>query len=146
MRDALLMTRRLAALVLCGLVVGAVRAEEVSPGDAKALRAVIEAQLAAFKADDAPRAFSYASPAIRELYGNAATFMAMVRKSYPVVHRPKTVSFLAPQRIDGAFIQRVRMTDATDRGWLAVYQMERQPDGSWRIAGCQVVPSEARVT
>ena len=132
------------ALPALWLAVAPAGAADVSPAEAKALRAVIEAQLAAFKADDAPRAFSYAAPGIRELFGSAEHFMAMVKRSYPVVYRPASVAFLEPQLIGGEYIQRVRMTDGSGRGWLAVYQMQRQPDGSWRIAGCQAVPSEAR--
>ena len=60
-----------------------------------AMRAVIEAQLAAFAADDAARAFSYAAPGIREVFGTPDRFLAMVRSGYPVVYRPASVTFLA---------------------------------------------------
>ena len=110
----------------------------VTPADAKAVRAVIEAQLDAFRRDDAARAFSLATPGIRETFGSAENFLAMVRASYAVVYRPKSVIFETPQIIDDQLIQPVRLTDAEGRGWIALYPMQRQPDGSWRTNGCQL--------
>ena len=118
----------------------------VSAADAKDIRAVIEAQLDAFAADDAIRAFSYAAPPIRQMFGTAENFIGMVRQGYPVVYRPASVTFLKPEMIEGELIQSVQMTDAGGQVWLALYQMQRQSDRSWRINGCQVVASRDRVT
>jgi len=110
----------------------------VSPDDARAVRAVIESQLDAFRKDDAERAFSLAAPGIRQTFGTPEKFMHMVRSSYAVVYRPTSVAFEAPVAIDGEIVQPVRMTDAEGRAWIAVYPMQRQPDGSWRTNGCQL--------
>jgi len=110
----------------------------VPPADAKAVRAVIEAQLDAFRHDDAARAFSLAAPGIRQTFRSPENFLAMVRHSYAVVYRPRSVLFEPPQLIDDQVIQPVRLTDADGRGWIAVYPMQRQPDGSWRTNGCQL--------
>ena len=128
------------------LLVGATLAADppVSPDDARAMRQVIEAQLAAFQADNAEQAFSYASPSIREMFVTADYFMAMVRGGYPVVFRPASVGFLLPQMIGTEVIQRVRMTDSTGGAWLATYSMQRQPDRSWRINGCVVIRDTGR--
>ena len=142
-----LLSRRFFAVAivsLAGLI--SAHAAGVSAADEKAIRAVVQAQLDAFAADDANRAFSFAAPSIREMFGTADRFMAMVRTGYPVVYRPASVAFLKPELIDGEVIQGVRMTDANGASWLAVYQMQRQPDKSWRIGGCQVVPSQERMT
>src|SRR5262245_25009757 len=104
--------------------------------DARAVRAVIEAQLDAFKRDDAPRAFSYAAPGIRETFGSAENFIRMVREQYAVVYRPSKVAFEAPFVAEGQLVQPVRFTDAEGRAWIALYPMERQADGAWRINGC----------
>jgi hypothetical protein len=111
-----------------------------------AMRAVVEAQLAAFADDDAARAFSYAAPAIREMFGTPERFLAMVRAGYPVVYRPASVTFLAPHQVEGQWIQGVHMTDASGALWLAVYRLERQADRSWRISGCDVRPASGRMT
>jgi hypothetical protein len=107
---------------------------------------VVEAQLAAFAEDDGQRAFSYAAPSIREMFGSPERFMAMVRGSYPVVYRPSAVVFLHPAWVQGQLVQGVHLTDAGGALWLAVYNLERQPDKSWRISGCSVQPSAGKMT
>lgn len=118
--------------------------DDVPDTDARDIRAVIQAQLAAFRADDAELAFSYASPAIRAQFVVADYFLAMVRGAYPVVHRPESVGFLLAQVIDGAVIQRVRMTERSGAAWLAIYRMQRQRDRSWRIDGCVLTRDDGR--
>lgn len=108
--------------------------------EAKAVRAVIEAQLAAFAADDGPRALSYAFPDIRKRFPAPEGFLEMVRKSYPVVYRPRSVGFLEPELEDDEVFQAVEMSDADGVLWVAIYRMGRVEDGSWRIMGCRVVP------
>ncbi len=110
----------------------------VSPADTRAVREVIEAQLDAFAKDDAARAFSLATPGIREIFGSPENFVDMVRRSYAVVYRPSSVAFEQPLVIEGQVVQPVRMTDAEGRAWVAIYPMQRQADGSWRTNGCQL--------
>ena len=110
----------------------------LQPEDARAVREVIEAQLDAFRHDDAARAFSYAAPDIQKAFGTPERFMAMVRTSYPVVYRPRSVLFEPPSDIDGDVFQPVRLTDSDGHAWMAVYPMERGADGVWRINGCQL--------
>ena len=64
----------------------------------------------------------------------------MVRTEYAVVYRPSSVSFEAPLIIRGELVQPVRFTDAAGRGWLALYPMQRQPDGRWLTNGCELTP------
>jgi len=114
--------------------------------DGAEIRAVIESQLAAFAADDAARAFSFASPNIQRMFGTPDDFMAMVKSSYPVVYRPASVLFKPLQHVEDASIQVVQMSDAGGHVWLAVYRMQRQADGSWRIDGCVLRPAESKST
>ena len=102
------------------------------------MRAVIEAQLDAFAKDDAARAFSLATPGIREIFGSPENFIDMVRRSYAVVYRPSSVAFEQPLVIESQVVQPVRMTDAEGRAWVAIYPMQRQADGNWRTNGCQL--------
>ena len=123
------------------------QAAGVSPADARQVHAVVAAQLAAFAADDAERAYSFAAPNVRRLFPNPGLFMAMVRSGYPVVYRPASVAFLKPERgDDGSVIQAVQMTDASGDMWLAVYRLQRQPDKAWRISGCDVERNEGHAT
>ena len=120
-------------LALWGAVAQAGETEEI---DAAAIRTVIEAQLAAFAADDGAAAFSFATPNIQRMFGTPEGFIAMVRTAYPVVYRPASVLFHPLQYAGGEPVQVVQMSDAEGRVWLAVYKMQRQGDGSWRIDGC----------
>ena len=131
------MRHALMAIALA-LASGLAGGQAISAADARAVRRVIEAQLAAFKRDDAARAFSYATPGIRDSFGSAEKFMAMVREQYPVVYRPKSVSFEEPLMAGEDLVQPVRMIDADGRAWMALYPMVKQPDGSWRINGCHL--------
>lgn len=131
------------ALLLAWLAPAAL-AQGVSERDARAVRAVVEAQLAAFAADDADSAFGHASTAIRKQFGNAETFMAMVNSGYPMVVRPAAVTFFLPTWIDGQVLQKVQLRDRAGRHWLASYQLQRQGDASWRINGCVVVPDDGK--
>ena len=71
------MRRALCLLILLAPFLA--RAQAVPVADAAAVRKVIEAQLDAFRKDDAPRAFSYATAGIRMTFGTAENFMEMVR-------------------------------------------------------------------
>ena len=70
----------------------------------------------------------------------------MVREAYPVVYRPAAVSFLAPRGAAGAIYQPVRLVDADSRPWVAVYRMQRQADGTWRIDGCELIAQAGTTT
>jgi uncharacterized protein DUF4864 len=141
------MVRPLIACCIAALIAVAVvpaRAEPVGAPDARAVRAVVEAQLDAFANDDAARAFSFAAPAIQAMFQTPDRFVAMVRAGYPVVYRAAGATFLVPQRVAGEIVQGVHLTDADGVVWLATYRLERQRDGAWRIKGCDVQRASGR--
>jgi hypothetical protein len=123
------------ALLVAGQQAGAA---EVDVIEARAIRAVIESQLTAMAAGDAVHAFALASPSIRLQFGDAPTFMRMVREGYPMLIRPAAVSFLRPETVRTGVKQTVHVQDTDGRNWLASYHMIKQGDGSWRINGCYV--------
>jgi hypothetical protein len=135
--------RLLAALTLSSAL--AAQAASVSKADTQKVREVIRSQLAAFAADDAKRAFSFAAPGIRQMFGTPERFLAMVREGYPVVYRPASVGFLQPAANGRVVIQAVEMADVDGLLWVAVYQLERQRGGAFRITGCEVSRSDGRV-
>ena len=121
---------------------GGLRPDDVKAADVRAVRAVVEGQLKALAAGDATKAFSYASPAIRQQFGDPGTFMDMVRSNYPMLIRPASVSFFRPEARDGAVAQGVHFRDREGKLWRAVYELARQPDKRWRINGCAVAPED----
>jgi hypothetical protein len=112
--------------------------------DWKAIRAVITDQLAAFRKDDAPRAFSHASSAIRKQFRTAPRFMDMVREAYSPLYRPRSTHFLEPAVVEGQIIQPLRVVSQEGEVLIALYVMERGADGKWKISGCELAPSTAQ--
>jgi len=110
--------------------------EPLRPDDRAAVRLVIEGQLAAFAADDAEQAFSYASETIQATFMTARNFIDMVRIAYPVVYRPASLSFQVPVMKNAEVWQAVQMRDAMGVDWMALYTLKRQADGVWKINGC----------
>jgi hypothetical protein len=140
------MTRRLLLLLLLSSSLAWAQAPAVSPADVNAVRAVIQAQLDAFRRDDAARAFSYAAPGIQATFGSAESFMQMVRTQYAVVYRPASVAFESLLLSEGDVVQAVRFTDANGQAWLALYPMQRAADGTWRIGGCYLQRADGKQT
>jgi hypothetical protein len=137
----MLLSKGFIGLVLIwGLAFGPAQAVPVSAADAKAAQSVIQAQLNAFAADDAKRAFSYAAPSIRTQFGTADNFLLMVRQGYPMVYRPANVSFAKPEMISGKLVQTVQFSDLEGAEWVATYHLERQRNKAWRISACVVEP------
>lgn len=129
-------------LVLFGALLFAAPAHAQSAPDRAAIMGVITQQLQAFQRDDASGAFTFAAPSIQQQFGDAENFLAMVERGYPPVYRPKDTRFGALHSEDGTLIQDVEITATDGTTWRALYAMEQQPDGSWKIAGCQLVPIE----
>lgn len=130
----------LLALCLAATVIIPVHAD----GPAPDFEAVIEGQIAAFARDDGRAAFAFASPDIQQQFGTAERFMEMVRAGFQPVYRPRSYSFEDPIRIDDMPAQPVRIIDRDGRGVIALYRMQRQDDGSWRIAGVTLHPIAER--
>jgi hypothetical protein len=121
--------------VLAVLAAGPALAQ-ASDADQAAIRQVIQSQMAAFEKDDGPAAYGYASPTIQQKFGNADIFMQMVKTGYPAVYRPRDVEFRALKTENGRLLQEVFVVGPDGKPALAIYEMQRQPDGSWRINGC----------
>ncbi len=121
------------------LLAGPAAAQAVSPGDAAAIRGVIADQIQAFRRDDGTAAFSFATPELRQLFATPGNFMDMVRRGYRPVYRPRQYVFEAPHVENGKIVQPVDVIGPDGRPATAIYTMEREPDGQWRIAACRLV-------
>lgn len=104
---------------------------------------IIERQIEAFLADDMATAYSFASPGIKGIYPDEARFFEMVKKSYGPVYRPGNFAFgRGETAADGnGIIQEVLISGPDGKDWTALYVLERQPDGSWKIAGVRMIRS-----
>ena len=124
-------------LLLAGLLAVSAHAQSTVPAtDRIAIRAVIAAQIDAFRRNDAAAAFALAAPGIKARFGDREHFMAMVRTAYPAVFRPRSVSFGAIAGDRASLKQKVTLTGPDGRMAVALYSMEHEADGAWRIASC----------
>ena len=114
---------------------------DVGEADKQAIRMVIEEQLGAFQRDDAQAAFAQATPNIQAIFQTPDRFMAMVRGGYPSVYRPRQVEFRDIVDINGTPTQRVFIIGPDGAPFMALYPMELQDDGTWKIGGCYLVPA-----
>jgi Domain of unknown function (DUF4864) len=117
-------------------------AEDVAAGDAATIRSMIQSQIDAFQHDDGSAAYGYASPGIKGMFPSPDIFMDMVRKLYPPVYRPQSVTFGPIAQSQSGPMQKVFLVGPDGKSYVAVYTLERQPDGSWKISGCYIVPDE----
>ncbi|MEO8740935.1 MAG: DUF4864 domain-containing protein [Casimicrobiaceae bacterium] len=125
---------------------GASAQESLPPAEWKAIQRVITEQRTALHAGDAKKAFAYASPGIRAQFGDAETFMSMVRGAYASLLTARYVEFLDGAVIEGLVIQPMRLIDADNTVRVALYTLEKQKDGTWRISSCRIAPSNVLAT
>jgi hypothetical protein len=111
---------------------------EVPAADAQAIQGVIDAQIAAFARDDGPGAFRFATDGLQQMFGSPEIFMGMVRSGYQPVYRPKSRIFGDAIEAGQQVEQEMPVVGPDGAAYLAVYTMERDEAGNWRIAGCRL--------
>ena len=119
------------------------RPAESSPRAAewKIIKRIIGEQLAALKAGDGAKAFAYAAPGIQRQFGAPEHFLAMVRNAYGALLAARYTEFLEGAVIEGTVIQPLRLVAPDNTVQVALYTMQKQADGRWKIAGCVLAPS-----
>ena len=127
------------ALVLLAVFLLGLASPVHAADDVAAAQGVIRAQEQAFGRDDAAAAWSYAAPAIQGMFHQADIFMMMVQQGYAPVYRHRSFEFGEARVEDGAIAQRVHIIDANGEAWEALYTLEQQPDGSFKITGCSLL-------
>ncbi|BAZ10494.1 hypothetical protein NIES4071_23160 [Calothrix sp. NIES-4071] len=118
---------------------------KVTEQDSTSIRFVIEQQLQAFQQDNAEEAFTFASPEIKAQFQTPENFFKMVKIGYQAVYRPRSVLFENITTIQGNITQLVLLLDPDGVPVRALYLMEKQPEGVWKINGCFLVPVEAEI-
>ena len=131
--------RALVCLVILLLLGVPAAAQELDRGDRRDIQDVIDRQIAAFKRDDGKEAFGYATPDLQAQFGDVQTFMRMVRAGYGPVYRPRNYQFRELKEMNGVVTQQVYVVGPDNIPRLALYFMQQQKDGTWRISGCVLV-------
>lgn len=141
------MRRMVFAVLMAACPYGPARAgDAIVPADRAAINHVITAQIQAFRHNDGIAAFQFAAPNIQRKFGDGARFLEIVREAYPPVFRPRSFSFGDLTSEGGLVTQKVEIVGPDGKAALALYDMEHEPDGSWRISGCSLVKGEQRET
>ncbi|MET4221049.1 hypothetical protein ACVWWG_004493 [Bradyrhizobium sp. LB7.2] len=128
---------RIAALLVCLIV--AFSSVSARADDVATAQGVIRAQEQAFGRGDAAAAYSYAAPAVRELFPAPDIFMSMVQNGYAPVYRHKSFEFGDSKSEGSRIAQHVHIIDANGEAWEALYTLEQQADGSYKITGCSLL-------
>jgi len=129
------MIRAISLVVLLALPLPAAAQPVADDG----LTRTIEAQLNAFRADDFPTAFAFASDTIKRVFGTVERFETMVRQGFPMVHHPADVRYLDARIIAGKIWQKVMVTDVNGTIHILDYNMIRDESGAWRINAVQIL-------
>ena len=65
--------------------------------------------------------------------------MSMAQSGYAPVYRHRSFEF-GDSKIEGSSIaQHVHIIDADGEAWEALYTLEQQADGSYKITGCSLL-------
>lgn len=115
-------------------------------GDAeiKAAQGTIGAQIEAFKRGDNAAAYDYAAPAIKNIFPTLEAFMGMVTSAYQPVYRPQSYAFGKSEEMGAtSIIQQVIIVGPDGKDYEAVYRLELQPDGTYKITGVSLKASNS---
>ncbi|NJR64569.1 MAG: DUF4864 domain-containing protein [Leptolyngbyaceae cyanobacterium CRU_2_3] len=118
----------------------------MTPADRETIHSLVQLQLQAFQDGNAAEAFSFASPSIQAQFGTPETFVDMVKTGYPSVYCPRSVVFEEITMVQGLPAQKVMLMSAEGELVRAIYLMQQQPDASWRIHGCFLIPVGGKTT
>ena len=115
--------------------------------DVKAAQTTIDAQLKAFRSGDNDAAYSYAAPNVKQIFPTLDVFMSMVTNGYAPVQKPQRYSFgkseaMGPNKI----AQQVFIVGPDGKDYEALYTLELQPDGMYRITGVSLKASKSLST
>jgi hypothetical protein len=124
---------------MLALTAGQARAAE-TPADIAAWRAVIDAQIRAFREGDADTAYAYAGTAFKAVFSTARLFfLALTRSRYALIAGSRSHRFEAYQSVplDG-IIQEVTLVGADQELRQALYFMKQEREG-WRVQGVVVL-------
>lgn len=134
-------------IIALGLLIGLAVRSLAGDAEIQAAQATIDSQIKAFLADDTAGAYSYAAPNVKRIFPTVDAFMSMVTNGYQPVYRPKNYSFGKVEQLSPtSIVQQVLLTGPDGKDYEAVYTLELQPDGQFRITGVSLRASNALST
>lgn len=136
-----------ARLAVVGLLAVLATSADAGEADIAAAQQSIDAQLRAFQADNDAAAYSYAAPNVTRLFPTVETFMGMVKKGYAPLDNPKSFAFgKSIERGPGSIAQQVMVIGPDGKEYEAIYTLQLQPDGTYKITGVSLRESKSLST
>lgn len=126
-------------LMAAALFSTAAVATEPTAAERSTLKQLVRDQLAAFQRDDGVAAYGFAAPGIQKMFPSPDIFIGMVKQAYPPIYRPQSIAYGEIADSPIGLVQKVYVTGPDGQNWVALYRFEKQPDGSWKIAGCSLI-------
>lgn len=113
----------------------------------KAAQGAIDGQLKAFSRGDNAAAYSFAAPNVKRIFPTVDAFMGMVTSAYQPVHKPRNYAFGKVEEMNAtSVVQQVLIVGPDGKDYEAVYTLELQPDGMYRITGVSLRASNSLST
>lgn len=107
---------------------------------------VVEGQIKAFHQRQHEEAFQYAAPALRIVFRDVENFIRMVKRGYNPIYAAQNWSF-GRSRIESKTIYNEVLISGPNNGeWTALYSLQKQTDGKWKIVGVQLLKSTGKST
>jgi hypothetical protein len=113
-------------------------AQESHGKAAQAVTLAVQSQLHAFSEDDAETAYNLATESTKNLAGTPNDFLKVIKQRFTPIYRHRHALFSEPEIIEGHALQVVQLIDHDNLVWIAIYEVEREADGKWKIDGCQL--------
>jgi len=118
----------------------ATKETSITEQDGVSIRKVITGQLDAFRKGDGDKAFSYASPGIKQQFETSEQFFSSVKNAYEIVLVSRSVVFEDLKQVMGIVTQPVLFLASNGDTVIGSYIMEKQDNGDWKISGCYLAP------
>ena len=116
----------------------------VGQKEVKAFREVIALHINAINSNDAEAAYRLATPQIQSLFPTPQAFMRTARKLYQPIYEAEQYSFEKAIVLEREIIQPVRIAMSPDLPLLAMFILEQQSDGAWKIGGCVLLRDDGQ--
>ena len=106
----------------------------------KELTTVIDGQLAAFRANDYTKAYTFAAAEIKSMFA-LGDFEAMVKKGYPIISRSTASEYGIMFDTGEEAVVNVRVQTAEKQSVEYQYLLKKEADG-WKIGGVAEVKAQ----